>query len=345
MLPHRARRILFALVSEYIATGEPVSSSALVRGHGLELSSASIRAVFADLEALGCLHKPHTSAGRIPTQKGLRAFVDALLASGELTPEVRDAIEQRYADVGPGVAAALRHTGKVLAEVTGAAAVVVSLPEQVWRLKDLRFIAVRAHEVLAVIVASNGAVQNRVLRTEESLAAAELERANNILQPLLEGRTIEQVRQLLAEQMETERGRLDQWMCLALTLGERALARAEHGAEVVVEGQARLIGRPEFSDIDRARQALHTLEDRERLIQLLDRTLAAPGIQVLIGAEDAETGAGDLSVVAAPFGSGTLGVIGSTRMDYSSVVPAVRYTANLLARLLGAEKDQHDRNA
>lgn len=328
------------MVSEYIATGQPVASSTLVRSHGLELSPASVRAVFAELEAQGYLHKPHASAGRIPTEKGLRVFVDALLKSGKLPEELKTRIEQLYANVEPGMEAALRHTGRVLSEVTGAAAVVVSRPAQSWVIKDLRFIPVRAHEVLAVIVGTNGGVQNRVLRVDEPMTPAQLERANNLLQSLLGNRTLQELHQLLSSQLETERARFDQTYRLALTLGERALAKAERETEVVVEGQARLIGRPEFADIDRARQALSTLEDRERLVLLLERTLAAPGIQVLIGSEDAEIGASDLSVVAAPFGSGTLGVIGSTRMDYPNVVPAVRYTARVLSRLLRGQPVQ-----
>src|SRR5689334_17083473 len=136
MLSYRARRILFALISEYISTGEAISSNSLVHGHGLELSSASIRAVFAELEHQGYLLKPHTSAGRIPTEKGFRAFVDALVASSELPPEMLAELEQRFSDIEPGLEAMLRHTGKVLADLTGAAAVVVSTPAGHWVLKD-----------------------------------------------------------------------------------------------------------------------------------------------------------------------------------------------------------------
>ena len=337
MLSHRGRRILFALVSEYIATGEPVASQALVGTHGLELSSASIRAVFLELEGQNYVAKPHASAGRIPTEKGLRAFVDALLATTQLPLEVRERIESRFASIAPGLDSALKHTGRVLAEVTGVAAVVVAAHAHNWTLKDLRFLSISPNDVLVVIVSSTGAVQNRVLRIEKPISPSDLERSNNMLQSLLGGHNLEQVRQILADELESERARLDATMHLALTLGERALGDAEP-ADVIVEGHAQLIGRPEFADIDRARTALRTLEDKERLVQLLDRTLAAPGLQVVIGAEDEATGAGELSVVAAPFGSGAIGVIGSTRMDYPHVLPAVRYTAALLRRIMGSER-------
>ncbi|MEI8256138.1 MAG: heat-inducible transcriptional repressor HrcA [Deltaproteobacteria bacterium] len=336
MLTHRSRRILFALVSEYIATGEAVASQALVGTHGLELSSASIRAVFLELEGQGYVAKLHASAGRIPTERALRAFVDALLASTQLPQEVREKIESRFQSIAPGLENALKHTGRVLAEVTGAAAVVVA-SGLTWTLRDLRFISIAPNDVLVVIVSTDGGVQNRVVRLEQSITASELERSNNLLQSLLGGRSLVEMRHILAEQLESERGRFDATVCLALTLGERALGDLETG-DVFVEGHAQLIGRPEFGDIDRARSALRTLEDKERLVQLLDRTLAAPGLQVVIGAEDEATGAGDLSMVAAPFGSGAIGVIGSTRMDYSQVLPAVRFTAALLRRMSGSER-------
>jgi len=337
MLSHRARRILFALVSEYIATGEPVSSLTLSGTQGLDLSSASIRATFAELEAHGYLHKLHASAGRLPTERGLRAFVDALLATAPLPAELRATIESRFKDVEPGIDAALRHSSKVLAEVTGAAAVAVGQATQDWVLEDLRFISIRPDQVLAVIVSSTGSVQNRVLRVDRPLTSAEIERSNNILRSLLEGRTLAQIRQMLAEQLDSERGRIDGTLRLALTLGGQALAESDNVADVFVEGQAQLIGRPEFSDIDRARTALRTLEDKARLVQMLDRTLAAPGVQVLIGSEDHATESGDLSVVAAQIGTGSIGVIGSTRMDYLHVLPAVRFTAELLERILRNE--------
>lgn len=334
-LTPRARRILLALISEHLSSGEPVSSGTLGRLGEIGLSSASIRAVFAELEHAGFLSKPHSSSGRVPTEKGLRTFVDALLTSGELPAEKCQEIEQRLAAAGDTPEAVLRLTGRILAELTGSAAVVVSQPGASLVLKELRFLAVRPDAVLAVIVGSGGSVQNRLVRTERTLSPVDLERANNLLAALVENRTLQQVRHVLSQQLEGERARHDVQLRAALALGERALAQAQSDAEVVVEGHARLINRPEFADIDRARQALRTLEDHELLVQLLDRTMVAPGIQVLIGAEESGDEMRDLSLVGASFGpGGMLGVLGSTRMDYSMVVPTVRVTASVLARML-----------
>ncbi len=339
MLSHRGRRILFALVSEYIASGEPVASAALSKA--MDLSSASIRAVLAELEGQGYLHKPHTSAGRIPTERALRAFVDALLATAELPEDLRATIEARFRQLAPGPEAALRATSKVLAEVSGAVSVVLASPAGDRTLRELRFISLRATEVLAVLVATDGAVQNRVLRTDHPIAPAELERMNNLLASLTAGRTLGQLRAIISQQLETERAQVDARLRLALTLGERALAGVEEPSELLIEGHAQLIERREFGDIDRARLALRTLEDKAVLVQLLDRAGAAPGIQVVIGAEDEVTGASELSVVAAPVAGGVIGVIGPTRIDYGAVVPAVRITAGVLGRVL--ERDDDDR--
>jgi heat-inducible transcriptional repressor len=323
---------LFALVSEFIATGEPVASSALARE--MELSSASIRAVLAELEGQGYLHKPHTSAGRIPTERALRVFVDALLAAVELPAELRANIEARFQAIEPGPEAALRVTSKLLADVSGVASIVMASPSSDRTLKELRFISLRSNEVLAVLVGSEGTVQNRVLRTDHAVSAGDLERVNNILTTIVAGKTLSQVRATLSQQLDTERAVADARLRLALTLGERALAKSEQPAEVLVEGTAQLIQRAEFADIDRARSALRTLEDNALLVQLIDRAIATPGIQVLIGAEDEITEPGALSVVAAPVAGGAIGVIGPTRIDYGAVVPAVRITAVVLERVL-----------
>jgi len=340
MLSPRGRRILFALVSEFIATGEPVASSALARE--MELSSASIRAVLAELEGQGYLHKPHTSAGRIPTERALRVFVDALLAAVELPAELRANIEARFQAIEPGPEAALRVTSKLLADVSGVASIVMASPSSDRTLKELRFISLRSNEILAVLVGSEGTVQNRVLRTDHPVSSGDLERANNILTPIVAGKTLSQVRATLSQQLDTERAVADARLRLALTLGERALAKSEQPAEVLVEGTAQLIQRAEFADIDRARSALRTLEDKALLVQLIDRAIATPGIQVLIGAEDEITEAGSLSVVAAPVAGGAIGVIGPTRIDYGSVVPAVRITAVVLERVLDPDAGGRD---
>ncbi len=333
MLSFRARRILFALVSEYLSTAEPVPSANLAKV--VDLSSASVRAVLAELEAQGYLHKPHASAGRLPTEKALRAFVDVLLANVDLPDNLRTTIEQRFKSLEPGPDAALRAAGKLLADVSGSVSIIVVATQQDKVLRELRFIGLRPSEILAVIVTDDGTVQNRILKSETVFSPADLERTNNMLASFAVGKTLADARAALAAELENDRLTVSAWQRLALSLGERALATSVTDTSVIVEGQAQLIHRPEFSDIDRARHTLRMVEDKTLLLKLLDQTMVAPGIQVMIGTENELTGASELSVVATSFEGGTIGVIGSTRIDYSSVVPAVRFAAGILGRTLG----------
>ncbi len=332
MLSHRARKILLIAVRDFVSTGEPVASRALAQRHDLDLSPASIRAVFAELEAEGYLSKPHASAGRVPTEKGYRAFAEATVASVERAT-APEALEHRYSNVEPGLDALMRHAVKVLAELTGSASVVRPPRAESWVLRELRFIWLRPREVLAVIVAASGAAQNRVMRIDDPVPPSELDRVNNLLRERIEGRTLAEVRAALALELEAERAREDHVARRALELGRAALSKTVTDDEVLVEGAAQLIERPEFANLDRTRQLVRTLEDQALLLDLLDRALETPGIQVVIGSPENEMGS-DLSLVAANFGSGAVGVIGSTRMDYPQVVPLVRHTALRLARAL-----------
>jgi heat-inducible transcriptional repressor len=336
MLSQRTRRILLATVAEFIATGEPVSSKVLVQRRVLDLSSASVRAVLAELEASGLLVKPHTSAGRVPTERAFEYFAEAMVNASSLASGGDPAeLDRRYAELDPGLDALLKRTAHVLAELTGSAALVRPPRGEAWVLKDLRFISLRPGELLAVIVATNGAVENRVLRADETLGPAEVDRINNVLRPLIEGRTLAEVRARLAKDLETARAQSDRFTRRALQIGSEALASVDSEVEVLVEGAAQLLDRPEFASVDRTRALVRTLDDQELLLRILDRTLSTPGITVLIGNEENEIGR-DLSLVSANFGQGAVGVIGSTRMDYSQVVPLVRDVARRLARRMRA---------
>nr|MBK7063794.1 hypothetical protein [Deltaproteobacteria bacterium] len=211
MLSHRARRILLAAVGDFIATGEPVASKILARQHDLELSPATVRSVFAELEGGGYLTKPHASAGRVPTEKGLRVFAEAMIAvaEGKSIEDDTAASAALWSASDPGFDAALRHTTRVLAMLSGSAALLRPPPGESWVLRDLKFIALRPKEVLAVVVATNGAVENRVLAVEETLSPADLERANNMIHAKVQGMTLAQVRAMLAQELEAGRAGRD----------------------------------------------------------------------------------------------------------------------------------------
>jgi len=345
-LGYRARKVLYALVTEYIASGEPVGSRTLARRYGLNLSPASIRNVLADLEEAGYLTQPHTSAGRVPTDRGFRLFVDGLMQMREITAEDRDAVIGRMRALRPGVDDIMREAGKVLSSLTGAAAVVLPPKAEQDVLAHLRFMALRPGAVLAVLVMRSGSVQNRIVQVARDLEADELERVHNYLAELVVGRTLDQVRRELATEMANERGRYKELRRRVKEMLDAMSEQEGPAMDVVIEGQRLLIDRPEFADVDKIRGLVHAFEEKERLLELLDRTLVASGVQILIGSETNLTGVTDLSVVSSSYQSGSatgsVGVIGPTRMDYAKVVPIVGFTAKAIADVLdGRDPEDH----
>jgi heat-inducible transcriptional repressor len=346
-LQHRSRNILYAAITEFISTGEPVGSRTLAKKYGLDLSSASIRNVLADLEDAGYLHQPHTSAGRVPTDKALRFFIDSLMQMQPVSTEERERIAMRFEAVMPGVEWP-RESGRLLSELTGTA-VVVAPKRETRALVQLRFIPVRQGEMLAVIVLADGTVENRFIRIDRPLAESELTRIHNLLADVIEGRSLGEVRELFARRLQDDRLQIDSLRHRAFELGHQAVGPSEtEGRAVLIEGEALLLEHPEFSDIDRMRQLLHALNARETLLSLLDRTIASQAVQIFVGAETGDFVGGHLSVVAAPYTdqgkvAGTIGVIGPTRMDYPKVVPLVEATADAMsASLRRGREGNHD---
>jgi len=339
-LSFRARKILYAVVTEYISTGEPVGSRRLSRRYGLNLSPASIRNVLSDLEDHGLLSQPHTSAGRVPTEGGFRLFVDALVQMREVTSDDREAIIGRIGNLSPGPERT-REAGQVLSALTGAATVVAPPRPADEVLMRLRFVPLTEKQVLAVLVTRSGKVQNRVIRLTDSFDPRDLERVHNYLSELVEGRSLASVRDALAEEMATQRS---DYMELSQHMVEATLDEAQE-SPVVISGQQLLFSRPEFENANMIKAFLKTFEDKERLLSLIDETLKAGGVQVLIGAETHLDEIEDVSLIAAtyrqPGGSqGAVGVIGPARMDYGKVVPLVEFTARAMGKGPGSDVDE-----
>jgi heat-inducible transcriptional repressor len=338
-LSYRAKQILYAVISEFVATGEPVGSRTLSKKAGIDLSPASIRNVLADLDELGYLVQPHTSAGRVPTDKAFRLFIDALMHVQQLSAaehaRIRAHIDaQGTASSGRDV---IRETGKLLSDLTGTAAVVVVPRSESATLRTLRFVPV-GQELLAVIVMSNGAVQNKFVGA--SATEQELVPLHNLLDDVIEGRTLRELRDLFARRLATERVREDAMRKRAFELGEAAVAGipAQQG-ELVIEGQAKLLEQPEFKDAQGMKQVMNALDAPERVIALLDATITAGGAAVVVGSEAGDLGGGHLSIVGAAYTdhgqrAGALGVIGPTRMDYPKVLPLVAATANAMSAIM-----------
>jgi len=350
--------VLYHCVTEYVATGEPVGSRTLAKKSGLDLSPASIRNVLADLEDAGYLRQPHTSAGRVPTDRAFRLFIDALMHVRELSNEEETSIRDRFASFEPG-RNVMRETGRLLSELTGTAAVVVAPRAETLVLKQLRFLRTAPDQVLAVLVMKNGSVQNRFLRVV--LTEADLQKMHNLLDDVVEGRTLGDLRDLFERRLQSERVQHDELRRRAFELGGAAVQGAVGGkADVVVEGQEKLLEKPEFDDADHVRRLVTALDARETLVRLLDLAMQAKGGgHVVVGEEAGDLARGELAIVGASYkahgqAAGTVGVIGPTRMDYPRVLPLVAATAIAMSEFMeraegerGSEairRGQHERD-
>jgi heat-inducible transcriptional repressor len=333
----RARQVLYHCVTEYVATGEPVGSRTISKKAGLDLSPASIRNVLADLEEAGYLRQPHTSAGRVPTDRAFRLFIDALMHVRELTTDDEASIRARFDAIEPGQNI-MRETGKLLSDLTGTAAVVVAPRAQTLVLRQLRFIRTSSEEVLAVLVLKNGNVQNQFLRI--AVSEAELVRIHNLLDDVVEGRTLGDLRDLFASRLPTERVQGDELKRRAFQLGSAAVAEAVGSeTDLLIEGQEKLLEMPDFTDAGHVRQLVTALDAHEKLATLLELAMEGRGGKVVVGEETGDLGGGQLAIVGAPYTAhgqpaGTIGVIGPTRMDYPRVVPLVAATADAMSEFM-----------
>ncbi len=338
-LSARARQVLYHCVTEYVANGEPVGSRTLAKKSGLDLSPASIRNVLSDLEEMGYLQQPHTSAGRVPTDRAFRLFVDALMRVRAITADEDASIRERFSSLEPGQNV-MRETGKLLSELTGTAAVILAPRAETLVLKQLRFLRTGSDEVLAVLVMQNGAVLNRFL--EASIDEDELVRIHNLLDDVVEGRTLGDLHELFRRRLQSERVQHDELRRRAFTLGGAAVDIAVGGEkDLVIEGQDKLLEKPEFHEADHVRRLVTALDAREKLVGLLDLVMQGRGTHghIAVGEEMADLGGGQLAIVGAAYtahgqAAGAVGVIGPTRMDYPRVLPLVAATANAMSEFL-----------
>jgi heat-inducible transcriptional repressor len=338
-LTDRARDVFRMVVESYLDSGAPVGSRTLSRLPGLNLSPASIRNVMQDLEELGLLAAPHTSAGRMPTDTGLRLFVDGMMQALEPSVEERAAIEARLSHGGP-IEEALAETTATLSGLSACAGLVF-VPKRELRLRQVAFVPLSAGQAMAVLVGEDGAVENRVLDLPPGVGPSALVQAGNYLTAMLSGLTLAEARGRLEREIDAERAALDQ---AARALIERGLAMWSEDGErrpvLIVRGQGRLIDAAAAADLERVRDLLDDLEGKQEIARLLDRARQGDATRIFIGAENTLFALSGSSVIAKPFrGSdgrvvGVVGVIGPTRLNYARVVPMVDFTAATLARLM-----------
>jgi len=338
-LSERSREIFRHIVEAYIANGEPIGSRTLSRRLNSALSPATIRNVMADLEEAGLLFAPHASAGRMPTETGLRLFVDGLLEAGNLSPEERVAIDRKCQGVGRSYEDTLGEATLLLSGLSSCAGVVLA-PKLEVPLKHIEFVTLGPDRALVVLVTETGVVENRVIEVPSGMTPAALVQATNYLNARLAGRTIEEARALVQRELEAHNAQLDELTQRVVEAGLATWAGGD-GGMLIVRGQANLLNDvTATSDLERIRHLFDMLETKRDLMQLLELTHGAEGVKIFIGAESALFGLAGCAMVLAPMegeGSrfiGAIGVIGPTHINYARIIPMVDYTAKVVTRLL-----------
>ena len=348
-LSPRLRAILELVVRDYIQTAEPVGSEGLVKRHGLSLSSATVRKVMAELEEMGLLAHPHTSAGRTPTEEGLKTYVGEILAVDRLSGEMRSLIDQQLAGVQPRASQVLSLCSRVLSNITRHMGVVAAPAVERLTLKQLYFVRLGPREALALMVGENGWMRNKVLTTSEDFSQDELNQVNGYLAEICQGGlTLDEIRAKIIEGMGAEKRAFDALYIRALELSNQALA-AQNAEEadssrpedppLYFEGQGNLLSNPEFAETEAMRTLFRAFEDKKRILYLLNEVADSGQVRIVIGREAAAAALSGLALVASPYSGGdrnvgALGIIGPQRLDYSQVVPVVDYAARVVSELL-----------
>jgi heat-inducible transcriptional repressor len=334
MLDERARQVLKSLIERYVADGQPVGSRALSKISGLELSPATIRNVMADLEDMGFVTSPHTSAGRVPTPRGYRLFVDSLLTVQPLEAQQTQAMQGQLQVADP--ARAMHAAAQLLSNLSQFAGVVLT-PRRASTFRQLEFVRLAERRVLLIIVTPEGDVQNRILVTDTAFSQSQLVEAANILNEHYAGLSFGEARARLHGDLRQLREDISRLLEAAVQAGSEAAAESD---PVVISGERNLLGVADLAtDMGTLRRLFDVFEHKSRLIQLLDTSIGAHGVQIYIGGESSLVPIDEMSIVVAPYELdgrvvGTLGVIGPTRMAYERMIPIVDITARLLSNAL-----------
>ena len=337
----RSREIFRHIVDAYVETGEPIGSRTLSRRLGMNLSPATIRNVMSDLEELGLLFAPHTSAGRLPTELGLRLFVHGLLEHGNLTREERDNIESQCAAGGRSLNEVFEDASRTLSDLSRCAGLVFA-PTAEETLKHVEFVSLGPGRALVVLVGASGVVENRIIDVPVGLPASSLVEASNYLTARLVGRRLGEAREEIKAELEAQRAELNELTGKLVEAGLAFWGGGDRSGALIVRGQAQLLEEiTAVEELERVRQLFAALETKESLLNLLNLTESAEGVQIFIGAESELFSLTGCSLVIAPYSNsdnsvvGAIGVIGPTRIDYARIIPMVDYTAQVIGRLIG----------
>ena len=337
-LSERMKRVLETIIEDYILTAEPVGSRKISKQSNLNLSPATIRNIMSDLEELGLLSQPYTSAGRVPTERGLRFYVDAIIDVHDLSDQEQQEMRSKYVGhltEGPDL---FRETSRILSLSSHYLGIVWTPRMSSVILQHIEFVKLRKHLVLAILVSTAGLVHNRIVEVEEDFSQSELDHLSDYLNSFLAGLTLYQVRERLLEQMKVAKRAYDHLLEQALLLGEKAFSSIDE-SDVYIEGRTNILSEPEFGSVSTMTDLFRTFEEKAIMVKLLEKFMAPKGVQIAIGSESQVQEMETCSVVTSTYGCGgdvlgVLGVIGPRRMNYSRVIPLVGYTAKLLTEIL-----------
>jgi heat-inducible transcriptional repressor len=342
-LSERSREIFKTIVESYLESGEPVGSRTLSQKGLVQLSPASIRNVMSDLEQMGLLAAPHTSAGRVPTQQGLRMFVDGLLEVGNMSDEDRQRIEVQMAASGRKVEDLLMQATTLLSGLSQLAGLVVT-PKRETALRHAEFVPLSPDRALVVLIGEDGSVENRVIQMPKGLPPSGLIEATNYLSARLSGKTLEDARSQITSELQDHRVELDTLTAKLVSAGlaEWAGQAPFSGPSLIVRGQSRLLeDLTAHEDLERVRRLFDDIERKGDLIQLLELAKTGDGVRIFIGSENKLFSLSGSSIIAAPYKDqrggvvGVIGVIGPTRLNYARIIPMVDYTAKIVGRMIG----------
>lgn len=334
----RAQHFLKALIERYIRDGQPVGSRTLSKDAGLELSPATVRNVMADLEEMGLVSSPHASAGRIPTVSGYRLFIDSLLTVKPPAEQEVDAMRRQMEVLANG-SQLIESASQILSGVTHLAGVVMLPRHERNGFRQIEFLPLSGNRVLAILVTSEGEVHNRIINTERSYSPAQLEQAANYLNAMFTGQDMQEVRRRLLADLKATHEHMDQIMTRAVEMAQRVVSAAESTGDCFIAGQTNLMEFNELANMERLKQLFDAFTKKNEILHLLDRCIAAEGVQIFVGEESGYQLLEECSLITAPYRIddqviGVLGVIGPTRMDYQRVIPIVDMTARLLSAAL-----------
>ena len=340
-LSNRSKQILKGVVESYLETGDPAGSETILKKVGIKISSSSIRSILAELQKQGLLYAPHISSGRLPTDKGMRFFVDGLLEFGRLSKSEQENIKSQCKSKGTSFQETLNIASKTISDLSNCASIVVA-PKYQNKIKHIEFIRLNNEQIMSIIASENGLVENRILDTDSAYSESALKQASNYLNAKFEGKTIEEIKQNIKNEINNSKSQLDKLSAKLVHEGIVEIAPNSETPYIFLHGQSSLLEDEIVSkDLDQVRKLFDDIENKHNFLNILENTNKGKGVQIFIGSQNFLFKHSGLSMVMAPYKNkeqkiiGAIGVLGPTRLNYAKIVPLVDYTSKIIGRMVG----------